>query len=186
MKRLLVTLLVGAALVGCSSESTMENSTAEVDSTMENMNIYYDICHDLEAEMDGNIIDSSMLSADILENRVEHGWHIVEREICEVLDEDGHGKVLNSNDPYYNYVGFEPGMYKPGNIVAVYLEYADDNEVDTIISREEYLIDYKTYYFVSLQRSSGWVTSNKGMTPLENRIGKFKIHFGKFHSQWKI
>lgn len=89
------------------------------------------------------IIDSSMLTADILEHRTEHDVLIVERVVGYVTDRDSNGKVLNSNGEF-NYISYKY-VREPitvGTVVLTYLIYnPNNNYVDDIVNRFDFIID---------------------------------------------
>lgn len=89
------------------------------------------------------IVDSSVLTGDILKNRVQNGILIIERVIAIVLDTEGNAKVLNSNGEFtrtkYKYT-LEPIV--PGTVLLTYLVYnPTNNKPDGIANRLDYVID---------------------------------------------
>lgn len=89
------------------------------------------------------IVDSSMLTAEILEHRTEHDVLIIERVVGYVTDRNGNGKVLNTNGDF-NYINYkyvrEP--ITTGTVVLTYLIYnPNNNYVDDIVNRFDFVID---------------------------------------------
>jgi hypothetical protein len=89
---------------------------------------------------DAGIWDSSQLSAEILENR--NGNLIIERVVGIVLNDAGDGKVLNTDDPYYNYISYRCiGNFRTGDIVVTYLYYnPETGYIDDVIYRSDWTV----------------------------------------------
>lgn len=89
------------------------------------------------------IIDSSMLTAEILEHRAERDVLIVERVIGYVTDRYSNGKVLNTNGDF-NYISYKY-IREPitvGTVVLTYLIYnPNNNYADDIVNRFDFVID---------------------------------------------
>ena len=67
---------------------------------------------------------------------------VIERLVGVVLNEDSDGRVLNTADPYYNYISYRsvPGA-RPGDIVVTYCFYDPTTDVeDDIIERYDTII----------------------------------------------
>lgn len=88
----------------------------------------------------GEIWDSSNLDAETLENRT--GKLIIERIVGIVLNDAGDGKVLNTDDPYYNYISYSCiGNFRTGDIVVTYLYYnPETGYVDDVIYRSDWTV----------------------------------------------
>lgn len=88
----------------------------------------------------GEIWDSSNLDAETLENRT--GKLIVERVVGIVLNDAGDGKVLNTDDSYYNYISYRCiGNFRAGDIVVTYLYYnPETGYVDDVIYRSDWTV----------------------------------------------
>lgn len=83
------------------------------------------------------------LTAEILENR--NGDIIIEKAIGKVLNDNGDGKILNtkSKNNYISYRSVKDA--KAGDIILTYFLYnPDNNAVDDILYRFDYIIDTKT------------------------------------------
>lgn len=81
------------------------------------------------------------LDCDILENR--NGNIIIEKIIGKVLNTDGDGIIINTEDDYYNYISYR-GVKdaQVGDIILTYCIYNPDTAyTDDIIDRFDYIID---------------------------------------------
>ena len=98
----------------------------------------------LQLSEDLNIIqiyETDDLTAEILENR--NGNIIIEKTIGQVLNENGDGIVLNTDDDYYNYISYRyvEGA-QTGDIILTYFIYNPDTSyIDDIMDRFDYIID---------------------------------------------
>lgn len=87
------------------------------------------------------IVDSSELTMEMLQNR--NGKIIIEKCIGIVTDDDGNGKVMNANNPDYDYIGYK-GVENIdfGDVILTYFIYnPDTNYVDDILYRFDFIID---------------------------------------------
>lgn len=94
----------------------------------------------LEGNPEYVLYDASDLTTEILENR--KGTVIVERCIGIVTETDDikHGIILNDNNSYISYNNLEEKLYE-GTIVVTYFVYnADNNYIDDIIERYDFVI----------------------------------------------
>lgn len=88
------------------------------------------------------VVDSPDLTAEMLESR--NGKILIERVIGEVLNDKGNGMVYGV-DPDYNYISYRyvEGANK-GDVVCSYFVYnPNNNGVDDIVARYDYIIDDK-------------------------------------------
>ena len=97
-----------------------------------------------EAFLKGNpdcvLYDASELTTEILENR--KGTVIVERCVGLVTEtyNGKHGIILNDNDSYISYNGFEEKLCE-GTVVVTYFVYnADNNYIDDITERYDFVV----------------------------------------------
>ena len=97
-----------------------------------------------EAFLKGNpdyvLYDASKLTTEILENR--KGTVIVERCVGLVTEthNNKHGIILNDNDSYISYNGFEEKLCE-GTIVVTYFVYnANNNYIDDITERYDFVV----------------------------------------------
>ena len=93
------------------------------------------------------IYDSADLTGDILENR--NGKIIIEMVIGEVLDDEYNGRVLNPANPDFDYISYSSveGIYA-GDIILTYFIYnPDNNYVDDIMLRFDYVLDIGFEHF---------------------------------------
>ena len=87
------------------------------------------------------IYDTGELTAEIIEGR--DGAILIERTIGVVLNEDGDGRILNTDDEYYNYISYNSveDVY-PGDVILTYFIYNPDTDyIDDILLRFDYVID---------------------------------------------
>lgn len=89
------------------------------------------------------IIDSSMLTDEILAHRTEQDVLIVERIIGVVTNDEGDGRVLNTNGSFryinYRYI-YEPT--KTGTVVLTYYIYnPNNNRINDKANRYDFVID---------------------------------------------
>lgn len=96
------------------------------------------------------IYNASDLTAEILENR--NGKIIIEKAYGVVIDDEGNGReLLDNNDFNGDYEGIEDNYYisyhrvegaKKGDIICSYFIYdPNNNGVDTIIERFDYIVE---------------------------------------------
>lgn len=125
------------------------------------------------------------LTAEILENR--NGDIIIEKAIGKVLNDNGDGKILNTKSKY-NYISYRSVKdAKAGDIILTYFLYnPDNNAVDDILYRFDYIIDTKTeadnplLFFVSDHgKNQFWKTKSE-----EQKISILKNHSRKIEF-WK-
>lgn len=130
--------------ISTSSADIVENeysiSTEQVDDLENSLDFYRLVIDDSNLI---EIIDAKNLSAEKLENR--NGKLIIERIIGVVENPDGDGKILNPNNPEQNYICYAgiDGIQE-GDVIATYCIYnPDNNYIDDIIERFDYVIDEK-------------------------------------------
>ena len=87
------------------------------------------------------VYDVDDLDGDTLENR--NGSIIIEKIIGQVLNANGDGMILNTEDEYYNYISYKDVKdAKVGDIILTYCIYNPDTSFeDDIIERFDYIID---------------------------------------------
>lgn len=88
------------------------------------------------------IWETDDLTLDEIITRQDRGALVIERLVGTVLNENGDGRVLNTADPYYNYISYRsvPGA-RPGDIVVTYCIYDPETDVeDDIIERYDTII----------------------------------------------
>lgn len=88
------------------------------------------------------IWETDDLTLDEIITRQDRDALVIERLVGVVLNENGDGRVLNTADPYYNYISYRgiPGA-RPGDIVVTYCFYNPENDVeDDIIERYDTII----------------------------------------------
>ena len=88
------------------------------------------------------IWETDDLSLDELITRQDRSALVIERMVGVVLNDAGDGRVLNTGDPYYNYISYRyvPGA-RPGDIIVTYCFYNPENNVeDDIIERYDTII----------------------------------------------
>ena len=103
-------------------------------------NAVYTGSADITYEMDGITYyqyETDDLTYEILTNR--NGRMIVEHLVGKVLDEDGNGIVMNTEDDNYNYISYSHlEDIEPGQVYDTYLYYNPDNNYeDDILYRED-------------------------------------------------
>lgn len=128
-KKLFATIAIFASV----AFSTVAFSAERVDE-------YRKIADDLDIIQ---VYDAEDLTIDILENRNEDGKIIIEKVIGQVLDSKGNGKVLNTDDEYFNYISYKyvKGA-RIGDVILSYFIYnPDTNGEDDILDRFDYIID---------------------------------------------
>ena len=128
-KKLFATIAIFASV----AFSTVAFSAERVDE-------YRKIADDLDIIQ---VYDAEDLTIDILENRNEDGKIIIEKVIGQVLDSKGNGKVLNTDDEYFNYISYKyvKGA-RVGDVILSYFIYnPDTNGEDDILDRFDYIID---------------------------------------------
>lgn len=88
------------------------------------------------------IWETDDLTLDEIITRQDRGALVIERMVGVVLNENGDGRVLNTEDTYYNYISYRyvTGA-RPGDIVVTYCIYNPENNVeDDIIERYDTII----------------------------------------------
>jgi len=124
-KFLLITALIGAITMATTARA-------------ESVDFYNQLSNDLNIIQ---VYETKDLKSDILENR--NGNIIIEKIIGQVLNTEGDGIILNTEDDYYNYISYR-GVEgaEVGDIVLTYCIYNPDTTyTDDIIERFDYIID---------------------------------------------
>lgn len=88
------------------------------------------------------IWETDDLTLEDIVTRQDRDALVIERLVGTVLNENGDGRVLNTSDPYYNYISYRgiPGA-RPGDIIVTYCFYNPENDVeDDIIERYDTII----------------------------------------------
>lgn len=88
------------------------------------------------------IWETDDLTLEDIVTRQDRDALVIERLVGTVLNENGDGRVLNTADPYYNYISYRsvPGA-RTGDIVVTYCFYNPENDVeDDIIERYDTII----------------------------------------------
>ena len=126
-KFLLITALIGAITMATTARA-------------ESVDFYNQLSNDLNIIQ---VYETKDLKSDILENR--NGNIIIEKIIGQVLNTEGDGIIINTEDDYYNYISYR-GVEgaEVGDIVLTYCIYNPDTTyTDDIIERFDYIIDKK-------------------------------------------
>lgn len=124
-KFLLITALIGAITMATTARA-------------ESVDFYNQLSSDLNIIQ---VYETKDLKSDILENR--NGNIIIEKIIGQVLNTEGDGIIINTEDDYYNYISYR-GVEgaEVGDIVLTYCIYNPDTTyTDDIIERFDYIID---------------------------------------------
>jgi len=124
-KFLLITALIGAITMATTARA-------------ESVDFYNQLSSDLNIIQ---VYETKDLKSDILENR--NGNIIIEKIIGQVLNTEGDGIIINTEDDYYNYISYR-GVEgaEVGDIVFTYCIYNPDTTyTDDIIERFDYIID---------------------------------------------
>lgn len=104
-----------------------------------NLNKYRKQAIEIENEYNLSVVDTNDLSAYDVTHR--KGTVLIERVIGRVLNKKKDGKVLNTEDQYYNYISYRGVECKKGDIIVTYLLYnPENNGEDDIIARWDYKI----------------------------------------------
>lgn len=93
-------------------------------------------------EMPIEIWETDDLTLEAITTRTERNALVIERLVGVVLDTEGNGRVLNTDDPYYNYISYRsvPNAHT-GDIVVTYCIYDPSTDVeDDIIDRFDTII----------------------------------------------
>lgn len=110
------------------------------------LNVELLLAHEeVSIDEDYAIYDTDELTADILEHRTESDVLIIERVIGQVTDgKTLDGKVLNTEDDYYNYISYRY-TYLPiteGTVLISYFIYNPMTDyVDDIVNRYDFILD---------------------------------------------
>lgn len=123
-------ILAIAALIGTIATATRARA--------ETVDFYNQLSDDLNIIQVYEVDD---LDCETLENR--NGNIIIEKIIGQVLNAEGDGIILNTEDDYYNYISYR-GVKgaEVGDIVLTYCIYNPDTTyTDDIIERFDYIID---------------------------------------------
>lgn len=123
-------ILAIAALIGTIATATTARA--------ETVDFYNQLSDDLNIIQVYEVDD---LDCETLENR--NGNIIIEKIIGQVLNAEGDGIILNTEDDYYNYISYR-GVEgaEVGDIVLTYCIYNPDTTyTDDIIERFDYIID---------------------------------------------
>ena len=91
------------------------------------------------------IYDTDELTAELLEHRTESDKIIIERCIGIVtnIDRAGDGKILNTDDDYYNYISYSGVDFEThdGTIILSYFIYNPNTDyIDDIIERYDFVL----------------------------------------------
>lgn len=88
------------------------------------------------------IWETDDLTLEDIVTRQDRDALVIERLVGVMLNENGDGRVLNTADPYYNYISYRgiPGA-QPGDIIVTYCFYDPTTDVeDDIIERYDTII----------------------------------------------
>ena len=90
------------------------------------------------------VYDSADLTADILTSRSENHDIVIEKVIGLCLDNQGNGRILNAENPDYDYISYREtaGVIMEGDVVLTLLVYNPDNGYcDDVVNRLDFIID---------------------------------------------
>lgn len=105
-----------------------------------NLNKYRKQAIEIEKSNNLSVVDTNDLSAYDVTHR--KGTVLIERTIGRVLNKNKDGRVLNTEDRYYNYISYRNVDCKKGDIIVTYLLYnPENNGEDDIIARWDYIIE---------------------------------------------
>lgn len=88
------------------------------------------------------IYNTDELTAEILEHRTNGNKILVERVVGEVINEKD-GKILNTEETYYNYISYSKVNFahKNGDVVVSYFVYNPfNNEIDDTLLRFDFKV----------------------------------------------
>lgn len=125
-------ILLITALIGAIATTTVVRA--------ESVDFYNQLSNDLNIIQ---VYETKDLKSDILENR--NGNIIIEKIIGEVINSDGDGVILNTDDDNHNYISYQSVEgAEVGDIVLTYCIYNPDTTyTDDIIERFDYIINKK-------------------------------------------
>lgn len=169
MKKIIVfilSLVIVLSATACSTAPAEENQNTseiigttsfygmqfEINGTIQTINDYSGIEDSFVLEMHDkgynniDIYDTKDITENLLESRTESDRLIVERAIGIVTNRErqGDGKILNTDDDYYNYISYRNVDFNTcdGTIVLTYLIYNPDTSyTDDIIERYDFCLD---------------------------------------------
>ena len=168
MKKLIIALAVISALTTGTIPSYAVNNTTEDHgpnyreehiqlmqasirdrlTETQKMQIAYDLPDEVVQQAESynttsvEIWETDDLTLEDIVTRQDRDALVIERLVGVVLNEDGDGQVLNTADPYYNYISYRgiPGA-QPGDIIVTYCFYDPTTNVeDDIIERYDTII----------------------------------------------
>ena len=126
----------------------MQDTVKERLSQRDRMQIAYDLPDEVIEQAESyststiEIWETDDLSLEEITTRQDRDALVIERLVGVVLNEDGDGQILNTSDPYYNYISYRsvPGA-QPGDIIVTYCFYDPTTDVeDDIIDRFDTII----------------------------------------------
>lgn len=121
-RKLITTLLVATTILAASTTSATEPAFQVPDVT---------------------IYDAENLTGDILRSRADDHEIIIEKVVGLCLDSEGNGRILNPENPDYDYISYRNfnGVME-GDVVMSLLIYNPDNGYeDDVIDRLDFIID---------------------------------------------
>ena len=87
------------------------------------------------------IWETDDLTLEAITTRTERNALVIERLVGVVLDTDGNGRILNTDDPYYNYISYRGVSLNPGDIIVTYCIYDPSTDAeDDIMERFDTII----------------------------------------------
>lgn len=99
-------------------------------------------CEDFDLEpWEINLYYTDEIDYDQLTTRKERGEIMVERMVGVVLDNEGNGEILTTEDDYYNYISYSMVDFaNPGDYVVTYCLYNPATDYEDDVFRYDYPI----------------------------------------------
>lgn len=123
-----------------SREETTEETAKEDSSSVSDTNILR-FMQEVAPEMGYTVrvVDSDQLTLRDLEERKD-SYVLVERMESIVEDAEGNGRILNAAADSGNYIKFDAGEFRVGDLVETYCVYDNSQYVDTVEMRFDFLV----------------------------------------------
>ena len=145
----ILALVVGLVIgLGSTVTTTVENYSTEIEtevSEIEEIDAWFTevVCDDFGLEpWEVNLYYTDELDYDKLTTRKERGEIIVERIVGTVLDDEYNGRILTTEDDFYNYISYRNIGFdvRPGDFVVTYCLYNPATDFEDDIYRYDYPI----------------------------------------------
>lgn len=147
--------IVAAMIMATVFTTTANARTADVNRTARDLPIYEEIAQafDDEIALPERVFDTDDITYDLLVNRTQYDYIVVEKLIGVCENEKGDGVVINTTDKAHDYIAYRRSpdyctgqRIHTGDVVLTYLIYNPNTTwIDDVVERVDYIIDTATF-----------------------------------------